>query len=974
MPAKDKLSDLVWQYRDYLLDIAEAEEAAKIAQLMEGCRRAGAVGNKGALKAWGSAERKRAVAELLRDLRKRIEVAQDEFGDPPGELDQLTAEMLPLWRQLLQRVQTVYRERKRLNTQLDFDDLERLAAELLRDHLVQARYRGAEFNHLLVDEFQDTNQAQWQIIRALADLEHGGSLFVVGDPKQSIYQFRGADVSVFNQVRDQIAGHDAGRALPLSTSFRSHQRLLAQFNALFKKILTRDDTSPVADFEVIYDTPMDAFRLDSPVAPAIELQLLDYVERDKNGDYVEDARGRKQRYPAEDMRRWEAYELAKRIKFLIADKRHVFDKDCGKWRGIKFGDIAILFQSLTQVNIYEDVFKSQDIPFLTIAGRGYYDRQEVWDMLDLLRFTHNPADNLSLATVLRSPMFAFSDNLLFALRLVKDAQGAQTLTLWRALEIAAAEPVKGIEANDQPVLRHALETLGDLQGIAGRVTISELLRRALERTNYLAILTGLPDGARRRGNIEKLLGLAEDSGKVTVGKFSQYLADLSAREVREGEALLEAGNAVRLMTVHASKGLEFPLVILADASWERGNLGAPTLLVDPDFGLSCQVYDAEENRYVSGFAHRRNLKLSALKEAAERKRLLYVAATRAQDYLLISGQVSQSKDTRWVSRGWLRQLIDSLEIDGIEREEAQCSRFAGQDIEVRMPAHPPPPQALDQSAKQVADLWDLEATQRDFEPLQPSLMRPIPQSVTASPSHISVTQIADLGNWRYESDARRRSAFGRRFREGALHDMPAYVRDLRLDQTRIPANMIGDIVHELLRFSNFSHAPANRDEMIKSIAWQRGITNGDALASAVSEVRALLAQYRDSEVSQWVQRAREYGRPLYTELPFILRTDRRVIHGVMDVLLRLAGGDWAVIDYKTSIVADGDFTGHARRYHLQLGVYAAAAAEQLRLEHLPRTFVHYIRGNHTVSVSSAECKDELERLESTIGAVMTSDA
>ena len=187
-----------------------------------------------------------------------------------------------------------------------------------------------------------------------------------------------------------------------------------------------------------------------------------------------------------------------------------------------------------------------------------------------------------------------------------------------------------------------------------------MLRRALALTNYQAILTGLPDGDRRRGNIEKLLELAEDSGKITLGKFSQYLADLSAREAREGEVPLEPGDAVRLMTVHASKGLEFPLVVLADASWERGNSGAPTLHVDPQFGLSCSIYSAESNKYENGFAHRRNLKLQALKEAAERKRLLYVAATRAQDYLLVSGAVKQKKDGVLNASGWLKLLLPAL--------------------------------------------------------------------------------------------------------------------------------------------------------------------------------------------------------------------------------------------------------------------------------------------------------------------------
>ena len=170
------------------------------------------------------------------------------------------------------------------------------------------------------------------------------------------------------------------------------------------------------------------------------MQLLESEERDEAGAYVS-----KTVWPApkvrnaDDMRRWEAYEIAAQIKRMITEERPVFDKETRETRGMAYRDVAVLFQSMTKLTLYEDVFKSQGLPFLTVAGRGYFDRQEVWDMLDLLRFLHNPADNLSLATVLRSPIFAFSDDLLFALRLQSDdaAEAREPLPLWRALHIAA---------------------------------------------------------------------------------------------------------------------------------------------------------------------------------------------------------------------------------------------------------------------------------------------------------------------------------------------------------------------------------------------------------------------------------------------------------------------------------------------------------------------------------------------------------
>ncbi len=968
-PEEDKLAELVAQYLRYLTRIEDEEDAETIAQLMRACHDEGAVGNKGSAAAWGGRAAKKEAADSLRELRGRIKESLDEIGSAPGELDRATAEMLPLWHQLLQQVRTTYRQYKQENAQLDFDDLERLTAELLQDEPVRERYRNAEFKHLLVDEFQDTNAAQWKIIQSLADLERSGSLFVVGDPKQSIYQFRGADVSVFNEVRKKIAKLDGSRELPLSQSFRSHRPLVEQFNALFAKILVRDDASPVKDYEVEFDKPMTAFREKPPALPAIEAQLLNSEERDAAGELVE-------RRSSDDMRHWEAYEIALRIQAVIDEQRPVFDKDERQERNMDYRDVAILFQSMTNVTLYEEALKAREIPFLTIAGRGYFERQEIWDMLDLLRFLHNPADDLSLASALRSPMFAFSDDLLFALRLICDegATPREPLPLWQALQRAAENSVPAVADSDLPLIRHALSTIRDLRHVAGKVTISELLRRALALTNYLAILTGLPGGDRLRGNVEKLLQLAEDSGRITLGKFTRFLVDLSAREAREGEATLEPGNAVRLMTAHASKGLEFPLVILADASWERGNWGAPTVHVDPKHGLSCSMYSTATNAYESGFAHRRNLKLLALKEAAERKRLLYVAATRAQDYLLVSGAAKQGKDGNWAGRGWLKLLMPALGISEVTQEPEQLVDFAGHNLCVRMPPSPPEQRQFRLFPSDAEPSWDAAADAEVHPPLAPPLLKPLPAASPAHATHISATQLEDLGSSRYDPDARRRSVHARRFQSSVAAGAASVDDDGSLESRRPSRRLIGQIAHEILQFGDFSADNELDDKLIRSIAWEHGLTERAELRRALQEIRDLARLYRESEVFNWINSARAAGHPVYTELPFLFRTEKRVIHGVIDVLLQRSDDEWIIIDYKTSAVADGDFARHASRYRLQLGIYAAAAREQLRLARFPQAYIHYLRANQTIRLASEDCRAELQRLDLTIGELTVADA
>lgn len=971
-PADDKLGQIYLDVHQCVDDLRNAPTLECLIEIADRIKL-----NVGSAKSWGDKETVATAKLLLGSIRDSAKLSIEYIGEPLSEVDELSARFLRLWYELLAIVRDTYRQRKRDNSQLDFDDLERITAKLLINDAVRARYRNAEYKHLLVDEFQDTNRAQWNIVQALADLETGGSLFVVGDPKQSIYQFRGADVSVFNHVRGQIANTLVGQEIPLSRSFRTHTRLIRQFNALFARILVRDETSPVRDFEVILDQEMTAQREESPSISVLECILLDNNELGSDGEYQKGDGNRRVRIPAEEMRQWEATELVQHINNIIESERPVFDKSLGEYRKPNYGDFAILFQSMTNVNIYEDVFKASNIPFLTVAGRGYYSRQEVWDMLDLLRTLHNPADNLSLATILRSSMFGFSDDLLFALRMISENEESNhPMLLWDALFYATENPVIGVEAEDIPIISFAVNCLQSLRQIAGRVTISELLHQALAKTGYLAILTGLPDGARRRGNIEKLIQLAESSGKITLGKFSQYLADLTARELREGEALLDAQGAVKLMTVHASKGLEFPIVILVDASWDGGSGGgADTLMVDDNRWLTCQIFDENQNKYISGFAHKRAHQLQKLKEDAERKRLLYVAATRAQDYLIISGQTTQgSRDNRWTGRGWLSHLMPALEIETTERAADQTIPFADDEIRVMMPVR-----RLDNersnSRSFSQDLWGYEADTRDFPPMQPPLIRTIQAEPTAQIGHIAATQLADLGGIKFSEDPIQREYFLQRFRRRTLHDIPARIQDLSAEQKpKVSQSVVGEIVHETIRYGRFDLPQDKFLQMLEGYAWQKGLTHRDQLDEAIQRSRSLLNRFRESKVYQWMNSARQDNRPIFTELPFILRTEKRVIHGVIDLLFQQSDGGWVVVDYKTSRVLDEDFENHAKRYYLQVGVYAAAVQQQLGIDTIPETYIHYIRESRTVFVETSAWQHELGLLEQYIGdLVMTND-
>ncbi|MEO0564688.1 MAG: 3'-5' exonuclease, partial [Chloroflexota bacterium] len=497
--------------------------------------------------------------------------------------------------------------------------------------------------HGLVDEFQDTNENQWATIHALTNPndphdDTPAPLFVVGDPKQSIYGFRGGDVRVFEAVRSQLNAV-ADAEIPLVTSFRTHGPLVTAFNYIFGHILRQEPGSLVAEYEIDYGVPMNAHRADPPTdAPPVEIILLDRNPRDPvSGELLIDEDGKTIKLKMAEVRPWEADVLAARLRELVDGGREIYDRDLECTRPLQYGDIALLFRTLNIATPYEDALRAAGISYVTVGGRGYYDRQEVWDMLSLLEALNNPYDELALATVLRSPLFSLSDEALLAMRVRRPSKrelenkgdpNLKRLPLWEELRYAADNTHPFIPVDERERTSAAYQTLLELYNLAGRVTIYELLRAALERTGYLATLTALPEARRRRANVRKLVNQALDSGKVTLSAFIAYVRDLQDREVREREADTELSDAVTLMTVHQSKGLEFPVVVLPDTN-RGGGSRSGTVIVDEDLGVLCRVVDDSGERQQPAL-YDQVVAVQNAKDTVESKRLLYVAATRAQ--------------------------------------------------------------------------------------------------------------------------------------------------------------------------------------------------------------------------------------------------------------------------------------------------------------------------------------------------------
>ncbi len=923
--------------------------------------------NGGSAKNWGGKEGLADAKALLRGIRERAVVCLETIGEPPGELDALAAELMPAWTEALTLARAAYESAKAERRALDFADLETRARDLLTIEAVQARYRGTEFNHVLVDEFQDTNAAQRDIIYALTGLDRPGSLFVVGDPKQSIYAFRGADVSVFEQVRTEIVAA-GGLEITLNATFRAHESLIGGVNAIFGRLLVKSSAYAVA-----YGEPLIANRASAPHHdPPLELTVLD---TSGDGDKV----------LADDAHRWEARLLADRIRDLVARGWLVWDKAANDYRAAAYGDFAILFQSSNVMPAVEDAFKAAGLPYVTVAGKGYYSRAEVADLINLLRALYNPADDLALASVLRSPLYNISDDALYGLRLlhtmppnpspgftsppnpspgftsppnplsVMTERGSQTtkpIPLWEAL-LAERHP----DQPDAEPLHFARASLARLAGLAGRVTIGELLTQALEETAYPATLTGLPDGARRVANVAKLLDLARTlgrAGRVSLGDFIAYLAELdelSDREAREGEAPVETGGAIQLMTVHASKGLEFPVVALFETSW-GGRHDSPILRYDSHYGLIPKVRD-NAGEWHQPAAYRRAAARDEDRLAVERLRLLYVAATRAQDRLLISG--ARGKTLK--AGSWLDHLHTALDLDlNLDTlGESQLIPFAWGSLGYDAPTVQPDPV---ESIARTETAWD-RLDMIHAAPYMPPLLAAPPSDPHAPIRTLTATEIGLLG----EAHAQSPTGFAH-FRQHILNDAPTVIRPAVTDTpgASVAPRIIGEIVHKALQWK---HQPENLENDLRTYAWDQHITDEKQVDAAVIEAKAL---YDRALSSPTVHKLSE-ARSVYLELPFTFTWKKRLISGKIDVLYCDRFGKWTVLDYKTSAVDAEYVNWHARRYYIQLGIYAAAIEELTG--QAPATYLYYIRSGAEVHVREADWRAALDGMEDILNAALT---
>ncbi len=833
-------------------------------------------------------------------------------------------------RDLLDRLLHLFAERyaraKRDVSGLDFEDLELEARELLRaDSELRERYR-TRFARIMVDELQDTNRVQLDLIESLAQ----DNLFMVGDAQQSIYGFRHAEVELFEKRGAALAA--VGARATLDTNFRSRPEILEVINGVFERALGEQFR------------PLRAGRPAVPDASPSDEPLVELLVADKGADWTMEGLGAPWRVA-------EARALAGRLERLLS----------GGTAAAR--DVVLLTRATTDLRVYERALEERGIPTYVIGGRGYWAHPQVIDMVSYLEALANPRAEEALYTVLASPLVGVPADALVILAAVARSRGIDPWAVLRepngafdGLDLAARERLAGF-AQWFAVQRRS----------AGRTAVESLIDRVIELTGYDLAVLAMPGGQRRLANVRKLMRLAREHESAHGSDLHAFLelvarrARSGAGEARESEAPVEgeALNAVRLMTIHRAKGLEFEVVCVADLG--RGpRWRAELLRVGRDGGFGLRLAEPGTGRRESALDYRALGEERQAAEAREERRLFYVAMTRARERLILSGAAKLEVWPALEGNGggggpiaWIGPALaerDDVAVSFVQPQDlvAPGDGVARGDGAARDDSMAPAGEVRIEDRRAQAGAVDLPAP-----PVPPAPPPAVPAPPVAALSYSSLAEYKRCGYRFYVERVLRLP--GEPSRGTGPEPPPGALR----------ATERGTLVHALLERLDFRRPAVVTEAAVAAAAARFGLAVAPGGPDA-AQIIELVDRFAAGELCQRLGRASGVRRE--ERFRFLL-SDASVpilIGGVFDVIAREPGGLTLVVDYKTDRLDGADPQTLAdTAYGTQRLVYALAAlragAERVEVVH---TFLELPQRPAVAHFT----REEMPALEAALGA------
>ncbi len=915
----------------------------------------------------------KAEAKTLRDDGKNLidKIKNDQLQQSPTRYFkdlQRIAPLMDCFYQLVKSYHREYADKKREQGVLDFNDLEHFALDILKDPKARQMYRD-QFEYIFIDEYQDSNIVQETLIQRIC---RENNLFMVGDVKQSIYRFRLADPTLFLKKyetfekkgeKEQQEKEDQHRArnrrIDLSKNFRSRSSVIDGVNFLFRHLMSKDLG------EIHYDESAYLYlgREHQPIEDSdLELHLIEKKEEDLEG--VEEEL---QELKAME---FEARAVVRRIKELSRNME-IFDEDLGALRKITYRDMVILLRSTKNAtHIFQEELAREGIPAYADSDSGYFEALEVQMFLDLLRVVDNKAQDIPLLSVMRSPMGGFSTEELIKIRL-ENPSG----TYFEALE-------KGALHRRDALGDKVRKFLGDLRQwkVDARLyKIDEFIWKLLRDTGYYYFLGAMPGGKQRQANLRILLDRASEFQQTSIKGLFQFIEFIE--KIKQGsddfgaaKILGEKENLVRLMSIHKSKGLEFPVVFLAGLGKQFNKMDIRSnMLMHKDLGLGPKFVDLNTRTY------RDTLGKVAMKEViegenlSEEMRILYVALTRAEDKLVLFASVSgiEKQLEKWAkAKGsyalrsaqspmdWIGPLLMKhqggsafRDLLTVETPEAELIRdpspwrldlisrkgFSEEMLEIRVQ------QQRDRQKFKELENGETKAHSPHFEEIHQRLDWVYPyQNSESIPSKLTVTDLKAFN---------RESMEQVKYRAPSLQERPRFMEEAKSFEGR----ELGTFLHFYMQHLDFgdtkdlSALKKQKDQMVardllrEEEAQAIDLHKVEEFLNSPLGLRMKEAQkvYREQPFNIWKK-----AEDLSVELEGC--RDKVLIQGMIDCYFE-EEGKWVLVDYKSDYLWEGNRSEKIESYRPQLILYREAL-ESLTQKEVKETIIHFFHTGESIEI------------------------
>lgn len=893
-------------------------------------------------------EQKKEAVKRMRDaVKKAVKSLRDHLFDRPLEeqMEQLKqmrgiiTAFIGLTEEFMER----YRAKKSERALVDFNDLEQMAMEILveRDeegtiHRTEAAVQLAEqFEEIMIDEYQDSNLVQEMLLGSVAS---DRNRFMVGDIKQSIYRFRMACPDLFLEKLHAYSTDEGAenRLISLSRNFRSRDVVIDGTNAVFRKIMHRELGGVEYDSDAELRLGADFPQTEHRTADGVDIYALDRGDKAENG------------VPGMDDGSYEGKVIAGLIQDYVGTEDPLFVYEDGEYRKARYGDIVILARSTRAVGqqIY-DVLVSEGIPVYMENTKGFFDTREISTMVNLFYIIDNPRQDIPLAAVMRSPVFDFTDDELALIRGREKHRDFYESLLEAAAsegrESAGEEEKEGGSAGQAAVSRELagkvaafLKTLNRFRDRMTHATVADMIQDIYDDTHTDHIFTAMKNGMQRKANLDMLMELAREFDRTSyrgLYQFVRYISGIKQREEDLGEANL-LGNkedVVRIMTIHKSKGLEFPVCILAGMGRNITGAGKSSfLMVNPAVGVASRVIDNERGLSVNNTFYRSLSRMNTLEDLGEELRVLYVAMTRAKEKLVLVGFAEEEKIP--FSTNFFQMIRAKSYFDWVLPAVRGVDGFTVQWVKTEQLMQ----REISRQADSVIDevmLYNFDTTGIYDEKIEEKLafMEEYRETDREEiPVKLTVSEIKKRSMEEYREEGGLYVPDADEEEDGA--PVPAFAKEESGEDDGGSGTGYGTVWHQVMSGLDFARISSEKEVETEL---RHMVQAGKIREDDIRYIRAdRIMKFLRSPLGQEVKAAKAAGK-LFREQPFVTgvrasevlpgteRDDIVLVQGIIDAFYETEEGI-VLLDYKTDRLEAGEEELLVRRYRKQMELYAAA--------------------------------------------------